>query len=324
MFTLANLNWVDLVIIAVFLFYIIEGWGVGFVQGLFQLASIIASFALSLKFYTTTGQLLMQNFPLPHGISNAIGFFLTAFLLETIFSFLSSFLFKRISRTFFENSINRLLGILPGMASAAILLAFFLTLILTLPFSPLLKKAVASSKIGSLLTLRTAGFERLVNQVFGQAVHETINFITIKPGERAIIDLRLQVKNLSPDAASEEKMLALINNERKERGFSVLMFDNRLRDVARLHARDMFTRGYFSHYTPEGLSALDRLATSDINFNIAGENLAFAPSVVLAHDGLMESPGHRENILSAEFRRVGIGVIDGGIYGKMFVQEFTD
>jgi len=38
----------------------------------------------------------------------------------------------------------------------------------------------------------------------------------------------------------------------------------------------------------------------------------------------MNSPGHRANILGASFRRVGIGVIDGGVYGEMFVQEFTD
>jgi len=38
----------------------------------------------------------------------------------------------------------------------------------------------------------------------------------------------------------------------------------------------------------------------------------------------MDSPGHRANILRPDFRKVGIGVIDGGAYGKMFVQVFTD
>jgi uncharacterized protein YkwD len=52
--------------------------------------------------------------------------------------------------------------------------------------------------------------------------------------------------------------------------------------------------------------------------------LAYAASVDLAHNGLMRSPGHRANILSADFGQVGIGVIDGGIYGKMFTQEFTN
>ena len=61
-----------------------------------------------------------------------------------------------------------------------------------------------------------------------------------------------------------------------------------------------------------------------ISYQAAGENLAYAPNVDVAHTGLMNSEGHRANILSADFGKVGIGVIDGGVYGKMFVQEFTD
>jgi uncharacterized protein YkwD len=40
--------------------------------------------------------------------------------------------------------------------------------------------------------------------------------------------------------------------------------------------------------------------------------------------GLLNSPGHRANILNGNFKKVGIGVMDAGVYGKMFVQEFTD
>ncbi len=61
-----------------------------------------------------------------------------------------------------------------------------------------------------------------------------------------------------------------------------------------------------------------------ITYGYAGENLALAPSTELAMQGLMNSPGHRKNILSPNFTKVGIGVMDGGIYGKMFTQEFTD
>ena len=61
-----------------------------------------------------------------------------------------------------------------------------------------------------------------------------------------------------------------------------------------------------------------------IKFISAGENLAYAPTVEIAHQGLMNSPGHRENILRPSFGRVGIGVIDGGVYGKMFTQDFAD
>ena len=86
----------------------------------------------------------------------------------------------------------------------------------------------------------------------------------------------------------------------------------------------MFARGYFSHYTPEGLTPFDRMAQGDAYFTYAGENLALAPNVTIAMQGLMQSLGHRANILSANFGKIGVGVIDGGIYGQMFCQEFTD
>jgi uncharacterized protein YkwD len=61
-----------------------------------------------------------------------------------------------------------------------------------------------------------------------------------------------------------------------------------------------------------------------IKYMDAGENLALAPTVEIAHKGLMKSPGHRANILSPAFRKVGIGVIKNDVYGMMFSQEFAN
>ena len=119
-------------------------------------------------------------------------------------------------------------------------------------------------------------------------------------------------------------MLNLVNKERTSRGLRPVLADNLLREVGRNHCKDMFERGYFSHYTPEGLSPFDRMAEADVIFNYAGENLALAPNVTVAMQGLMQSPGHKANILSPNFGRIGVGVIDGGIYGEMFCQEFAN
>jgi uncharacterized protein YkwD len=63
---------------------------------------------------------------------------------------------------------------------------------------------------------------------------------------------------------------------------------------------------------------------SGVRFLTAGENLALAPTIEVAHTGLMNSPGHRANILRREFGRVGIGVMDGGMRGLMVSQEFRN
>jgi uncharacterized protein YkwD len=63
---------------------------------------------------------------------------------------------------------------------------------------------------------------------------------------------------------------------------------------------------------------------SRLRFLAAGENLALARTLPMAHQGLMNSPGHRANILRASFGRVGIGIADGGRYGLMVTQNFRN
>jgi hypothetical protein len=102
-------------------------------------------------------------------------------------------------------------------------------------------------------------------------------------------------------------MLELVNRERAAAGLAPLAADPELTEVARRHSVDMFARGYFSHHTPEGKDPFDRIRAADVRFRTAGENLALAPTLPDAHTGLMNSPGHRANILRPQFGRVGIG-----------------
>jgi uncharacterized protein YkwD len=86
----------------------------------------------------------------------------------------------------------------------------------------------------------------------------------------------------------------------------------------------MFARGYFAHDSLDGRTPFDRMRDANVRFLVAGENLALAPTLSLAHTGLMNSPGHRANILRPQFGRVGIGIMDGGMRGLMVSQEFRN
>ena len=119
-------------------------------------------------------------------------------------------------------------------------------------------------------------------------------------------------------------MLELVNRERAAAGLAPLAPDPELTEVARAHSTDMFARGYFSHITPEGRSPFDRMNAAGVKYQTAGENLALAPTLPIAHNGLMNSPGHRANILRPEFGRVGIGIMDGGARGLMVTQNFRN
>ncbi|MBY6277600.1 CAP domain-containing protein, partial [Symbiobacterium thermophilum] len=60
-----------------------------------------------------------------------------------------------------------------------------------------------------------------------------------------------------------------------------------------------------------------------VSYRTAGENIAGNQSVQAAHTALMNSSGHRANILNASYTHVGIGIVEGGPYGMMFTQMFV-
>lgn len=321
-----NFNILDLIILIILIFYAIEGYSLGFVLAIFDFFSFVLSFTLGLKFSSFFGALLIDKFLMPKGFASATGFFIAAFAAEIILGLIFRRLYARLCSFINSNrgKTEKIFGLFPGIASALVLLSFILTIIISLPFSPFLKHLVSSSKLGSKMVLETSGFEKKINDVFGGAVSETINFLTIEPQGNDFVNLNFKTERFKVDEEAKRKMFLMVNKERNSRGLKTLVFDERLENIARIHSQDMFFRGYFSHYTPEGLSPFDRLGEANISFGFAGENLALAPNVELAMQGLMQSQGHRENILSPNFGRIGIGVIDGGVYGEMFSQEFTD
>lgn len=122
--------------------------------------------------------------------------------------------------------------------------------------------------------------------------------------------------------AEEQKMVDLVNQARVEAGLQPLKVNLELTNVARVKAKDMIENNYFSHQSPTYGSPFDMMNQFGIEYRTAGENLAGNQSVEAAHKALMNSDGHRANILNPNFTEIGIGIVEGGPYGKMFVQMF--
>ena len=128
-----------------------------------------------------------------------------------------------------------------------------------------------------------------------------------------------------PEVADSEeiKMWELVNAERAKAGVPPVEFDEGLAEVACLKSADLITHNYFSHHSPTYGDPFVMLKSFGITYNYAGENLAGSPTVEIAHQNLMASPGHRKNILNPNFTHLGIGIVKGGPYGQMFTQLFT-
>jgi uncharacterized YkwD family protein len=122
--------------------------------------------------------------------------------------------------------------------------------------------------------------------------------------------------------SEEETMLRLVNQERTSRKLAALSVDAPLSQVAEVKSQDMVNSKYFSHQSPTYGSPFEMMKQFGISYRTAGENIACNQTVEAAHKALMESTGHRENILSTQFTHIGIGIVNGGSCGKMFTQQF--
>ena len=317
-------NWVDLIILVVLIFFIYQGIVHGFWAILIDFMSFFGSLLISLRIYPLVSSFLQSNFSFSRSFGNAIGFLLAAILVELFISTLLTYFLTKIPRKILKNPITSVFGVLLSLGQGIILIAFALTLAISLPINPAVKTDVSNSKIGSFILAKTTGLEKVINSVFGGAINESLTYLTIEPKSHESIPVQSKNGNLVVDADSEKKMFSYVNRERSQSGIHELVWNDKLRAVAEAYAKYMWENHYFGHYDLRGKDVGDRLAASHISYQVAGENLELAPTVDIAHTGLMNSPGHRANILDKDFNKVGIGVIDNGFYGKMFVQVFTN
>jgi uncharacterized protein YkwD len=197
-------------------------------------------------------------------------------------------------------------------------------LLVSAPINVRLSTEAQQSQFASRLSPKIAWVNERFAPIFDSAVNKSLTRMTVKPETDETVDLHFRVTNARTRPDLEARMLELVNQERVKRGFKALKADPDLVPVARAHSQDMFARGYFSHYTLEGKDPFQRMRSAGIKYLSAGENLALGQTLDICHEGLMNSPGHKANILNPSYGRLGIGILDGGIRGLMISQEFRN
>ncbi len=123
-----------------------------------------------------------------------------------------------------------------------------------------------------------------------------------------------------------DQLLNLTNQKRLEAGLKPLNLDPQLSAAANAKANDMFANGYWAHNSPTGRTPWDFISGAGYVYTVAGENLAknFSNSSGVV-DAWMNSPTHRENILSEVYQDVGFAVVNGVLNGEettLVVQMF--
>lgn len=305
----------DALVAVIVLIGLVTGWRRGFFHALVELLAVIGGFAAAWFGYGYPTWLLSDRLPAIDAWLAAISFAAIFIAVTLVLASLGHAVTRRLPERIRANRLLRVAGIVPGAANGLLQATVAVAL---------LGLHVSGGPLAALLRVPAKPVEAHLGPIFDPVLRNARRVVSLpdKPDATVALDYRVAKPTTRPDL--QARMLELVNAERASHGLKPVQADTELAGVAEAHSRDMFARGYFSHYSPEGRSMDDRLRAGNVRYLIAGENLALARSLSGAHEGLMRSPGHRANILRPQFGRLGIAVLDGGQHGLMITQNFRD
>jgi Uncharacterized protein with SCP/PR1 domains len=318
------MNWIDLLFVLIIALAMYGGWKIGFIKGTISLLSWAISLAVGFLVYKPVGNFLNDNINGLGEWSFPLAFILLIIISRFILLLAATKLFSGHLHSSVQSKSDRILGLLPGFVNGVIYSTILAGLFYSMPFWSNQSTDISKSRIAGTLSYNIEWINQQLAPIFNRAVQKSFTNYTVEPEANEIVKLHFTINNAKAREDLESKMLELVNQERIKRGLKPLKADPQLTVVGRMHSQDMFSRGYFSHYTPEGKDPFDRMKAAHVHFLSAGENLALGQTLMICHEGLMNSPGHRANILNPSFGRLGIGILDGGVYGLMISQEFRN
>jgi uncharacterized protein YkwD len=317
----------DLLIILIVAYAAYIGVKRGFVLVAAELVGFLLSTTIASILYQPIGHWLIRWAGISLPLANIAAFMLIWIIVEIGSALLVRFyLVPHLTHTIQFSIYNRIGGSVGSAVRAVIIIGLGLIIFSGLPFSAAAKDPVTGAFFPRHILAATTSLQNLLSSTLGRDLNSSLTVFTVKadPESTERIQLGFTTTEVKPDPSDESLDLNLINKERTSRGLKSLGINQAAQVVARQYGARMFADGVFSHLDNDGHSPFDRMKAGKVKFGAAGENLALAATEQLAHTGLMNSPGHKANILNPSYNKVGIGVTDGGQYGVMVVEDFTD
>jgi uncharacterized protein YkwD len=314
------MNAIDVLLAVILLLSAWNGWTKGFVASSLQLLALASGLWAAFLGYPLVAPWFGTQAPTLGVWAAPLSFLAIYVLAHLTFGVAIGALTRAFPVKAHAHHANSALGLIPGFANGLVN-ATVLSLFFSMPLVNGVSALARESAIVGRLAEPTDWLQAKLAPIFDPAVQRVL---TVVPPSADAIRLSFEVASPRVRMDLEARMLDLVNAERAKQGLQALKPDPELAEVARGHSRDMFARGYFSHVTPDGEDPFDRMRDAHVGYFIAGENLALAQTLPGAHQGLMNSPGHRANVLRPQFGRLGVGVLDGGPHGLMITQNFRN
>ncbi len=148
----------------------------------------------------------------------------------------------------------------------------------------------------------------------GQLGPEVVANFRVFCGVERPSEIRFVYERLGPKVSTADVVRGnfdLLNAEREARGLPALAWDERAAAVAKAHSQDMADNGFVGHVSPTTGDASARFVRAKIEGTVVRENVARGYGPKGIHESLMNSPGHRANLIAEDVTHVGIGVVFG-------------
>ncbi len=311
-------------LLGVLILAIITGLSRGLLVVAGSLISLLVGLAVAGVGYKALGGFLTEQFGVVSSLSNVLSYVMLLVLVQFICLLILQRIIKLLPHHTSFSPANRIGGAVGAAIEAVLLSAVVLSIVASLPIDAAEKAKFTEGLIARQLIVVGNKLQSIIGPLPEEDLTNTLNLLTVDPESEKKIELGFKTTDVTIDEQAERRILELVNKERTSRGLKALSPNPKAQEVARAHSRDMFAQGYFSHISLDGRTPFQRMEDGGVEFKAAGENLALAPTIDLAHTGLMNSPGHRANILSPNYGTAGIGVIESDKYGLMVTQNFTN
>ncbi|HEX5834141.1 MAG TPA: CvpA family protein, partial [Pyrinomonadaceae bacterium] len=230
---------IDLLLVAVVILSLVNGYRRGFVHGVIDLAGWVLSLLAGLRYYQPLARWLGANIDLWSEVwDQPIAFVLIGLFVSVMVHLIGHAILVRLPRDIQERPVNQALGLLPGFVNGLIIAAILSALLLALPLSERISESTRASAIANRLVVYAERLEGQLRPVFGEAIGRTLNLLTIRPDSDERVTLPFKVATTRPRPDLEKQMLDLVNQERAAAGLRPLAPDPELTEVARRHSAD--------------------------------------------------------------------------------------
>jgi uncharacterized membrane protein required for colicin V production len=306
----------------------VRGWLRGFVKELLDLIGLIVGLAVAFRLSAPLGDFLSDRFDTTPEWAR-IGAGIALFLIVGAGMATAAHYLGRVVRMPGLNLANRLAGSGLALAWGIALILVVTSVLRALPMPPGVDEQLDDSAVVTVLASPESPTQQLFQDVVGDEVLDTLLALGPLIGGRNVVLDGDDVVEITPasqdelveDPGGADEVFRLVNDARAQAGVPPLAWSNSLAVVAMGHVMDMYTNGFISHVSPTTGTVADRVRAARISLSVVGENLALAATPRSIHAALMDSDGHRANILRTSFDRIGVAAVDGPL-GLMVVQVF--